>query len=90
MGYDQKFVFESMQDAASIRTYMEAVMDGLAGGRLEVSAGEQQFTLEPAELLTFTVRARKRGGEGRLSLTISWRRPEEDSLEAGQTLSIKA
>jgi len=89
MGYDQKFVFESMQDAKSIRQYLEAVMSGLEKGRLTVSAGEQQFTLEPRELLTFTVKARKRGGEGRLSLTISWRCPVEESPKPGETLSIE-
>lgn len=90
MGYDQKFVFESMQDAESIRKYLEAVMDGLGKGRLVVAAGQEQFTLQPRELLTFTVKARKRGGSGRLSLTISWRCPEEDAPKAGETLKIES
>ena len=90
MGYDQKFVFESIQDAASVRKYLEAVMDGLDKGHLVVSAGSEEFVLQPAELLTFAVKARKRGGAGRLSLTISWTCPEEDKPAASQTLSIKA
>ena len=90
MGYDQKFVFESMQDAESIRAYLEAVMDGLRKGRLLVSAGQEEFVLQPSELLTFAVKARKRGGSGRLSLTISWRCPEEDAPKAGETLKIEA
>lgn len=90
MGYDQKFVFESMQDAESIRAYLEAVMDGLRKGRLLVSAGQEEFVLQPAELLTFAVKARKRGGSGRLSLTISWRCPEDDAPRAGETLKIEA
>ncbi len=90
MGYDQKFVFESMQDAESIRAYLEAVMEGLRKGRLVVAAGKEEFTLQPAELLTFAVKARKRGGSGRLSLTISWRCSEEDAPKAGETLKIEA
>ncbi len=90
MGYDQKFVFESMQDAESIRAYLEAVMDGLRKGRLLVSAGQEEFVLQPSELLTFAVKARKRGGSGRLSLTISWRCPEDDAPRAGETLKIEA
>lgn len=90
MGYDQKFVFESMQDAESIRAYLEAVMEGLRKGRLVVAAGKEEFTLQPAELLTFAVKARKRGGSGRLSLTISWRCPEDDAPKAGETLKIEA
>ena len=90
MAYDQKFVFESMEDAQSIRKYLTAVMEGLGQGRLTLAAGEQEFALEPPELVTFTVRARKREGEGRLSLTISWRRPEMGESNAGETLSIKA
>lgn len=89
MGYDQKFVFESMQDAKSIRQYLEAVVEGLENGRITVSTGEQQFTMEPRDLLTFTVKARKRGGEGRLSLTISWRCPVEDGPKPGETLTIE-
>lgn len=90
MGYDQKFVFESMQDAESIRQYLEAVMEGLGKGRLVVATGKEQFVMQPSELLTFTVKARKRGGAGRLSLTISWRCPEEDAPKAGETLRIEA
>ncbi len=90
MGYDQKFVFESMQDAESIRKYLEAVMEGLRKGKLVVAAGQEEFTLQPAELLTFTVKARKRGGAGRLALTISWRCPEDDAPKAGETLKIEA
>ena len=90
MGYDQKFVFESMQDAESIRQYLSAVMDGLSKGRLVVAAGDEQFVLQPSELLTFTVKARKRGGSGRLSLTISWRCPEEDAQATSAALKIEA
>ena len=90
MGYDQKFVFESMQDAESIRKYLQAVMDGLGKGRLVVAAGQEQFVLQPSELLTFAVKARKRGGSGRLSLTISWSCPEDDGPKAGETLKIEA
>lgn len=90
MGYDQKFVFESMQDAESIRQYLEAVMEGLRKGRLVVAAGQEEFVLQPAELLTFAVKARKRGGAGRLSLTISWRCPEDDAPRSGETLKIEA
>lgn len=90
MGYDQKFVFESIQDAESIRQYLEAVMEGLRKGRLVVAAGQEEFVLQPQELLTFAVKARKRGGAGRLSLTISWRCPEEEAPRQGNTLKIEA
>ena len=90
MGYDQKFVFESMQDAESIRKYLEAVMEGLRKGKLVVAAGQEEFVLQPTDLLTFTVKAQKRGGAGRISLAISWRCPEEDAPKAGETLKIEA
>ena len=69
---------------------LEAVMEGLRKGRLAVAAGEQQFVLRPKELLTFTVKARQRGGSGRLSLAISWRCPEQDEHKPGETLKIEA
>ncbi len=90
MDADQKFVFESMQDAESIRKYLQAVMDGLQKGRLVVAAGREQFELRPSELLTFTVKARRRGGSGRLSLAISWRCPDDDAPKTGETLKIEA
>jgi amphi-Trp domain-containing protein len=90
MKSDQKFVFESVQDAQSVRKYLEAVIDGLDKGQLTVAAGKEQFVLKPTELLTFTVKARKRGGSGRLSLAIAWRCPEEESSRAGETLKIEA
>jgi hypothetical protein len=46
--------------------------------------------LEPAGLLNFTVKARRRGGEGRLSLGITWKCSEDESPRSDETLSIKA
>ncbi|MBA4356383.1 MAG: amphi-Trp domain-containing protein [Humidesulfovibrio sp.] len=90
MGHDQRFVFESVQDAASIRKYLEAVMEGLDKGRLVVTTGAEEFVLEPAGLLNFTVKARRLGGQGRLSLAISWKCPDEEAPRSDDTLSIKA
>ncbi|MBU1040330.1 MAG: amphi-Trp domain-containing protein [Proteobacteria bacterium] len=90
MGHDQRFVFESMQDAQSIRKYLEAVMEGLDKGRLVVTTGSEEFVLEPAGLMNFIVKARRRGGEGRLSLSITWKCPEAESPRSDETLSIKA
>ena len=54
MGHDQRFVFESVQDAASIRKYLEAVMEGLDKGRLVVTTGAEEFVLAsmPSGVLT--------------------------------------
>ncbi len=90
MGHDQRFVFESVQDALSIRKYLEAVMEGLGKGRLVVATGAEEFVLEPSGLLNFTVKARRRSGEGRLSLAISWKCPDEEAPKTAETLSIKA
>ena len=70
-----EFQHDSLQDATSIVTYLEALAQGFSSGRLEFSSGKKAILLRPTGLLELSVKAKKKGGNARLVLDGSWREP---------------
>lgn len=66
------FTHESLQDAASIASYLKALQDGFAKGRIEFTEGEATLVMEPAGHLDMTIRANEDNGKCHVALTVSW------------------
>ena len=81
---DEKFSFDSLQDGKSIATFLDGLAWGFASGTLLFKNDGQAYTLNThgeEELLEVSIKAKKKGGRSKVSLTVSWReRPfEEDA-----------
>lgn len=76
---EDKFIFESLQDPQTIKEYLESVTEGVEKGRVLLATGDEEMVLYPASLLKFTVKAKKKGGNCKLSLSISWKE-KKDSM----------
>ena len=79
MASNDEFKHDSVQDRASIATYLRALLEGFEKGHLELGTGGQTFTLDPEGLLELEVRAKRKGGRCKLSLKVSWREDGESS-----------
>lgn len=90
MAHKTGFSYESMEDAATIRRHIEAVLSGLESGRIALQSEDHALELTPADLLRFRIKASGRAGAGRISLRIEWREPDapNDSGRGRETLSI--
>lgn len=88
MTNDDQFVFESRQDAISIRDFLESLMRGLEKERLVLSTGRDRIELTPQGLLDFTVRANRKAGSCSVELHIGWR--ERDDANAPRIINISS
>ena len=82
------FEHESLQDTASIGKYLEALAEGFQDGTLEFSSGKKSIRLQPTGLLELTLKARKKDGEARLQIDVSWKEPKKKK-RTQPPLSIK-
>ena len=81
------FLHQSMQDRETIEAYLEALGDGFQSGKLMLAAGEHDMELTPQGLLDFSVKARRKDGQVRVSIKIQWKE-RHDSQAATRPLRI--
>jgi amphi-Trp domain-containing protein len=72
MADEGKFFHESMQDIDSVRSFLESLQEGLQKGRIVLGSEQEEFTLNPPDVFTFSIKAKKEGGASKLQLKISW------------------
>lgn len=87
MASNSDFEFESLQDAQSIKVFLENLMEGIAKGTILLSTAQEQMELLPRSPMRFHVKARQKKDEGKISIKISWK----DSQSFPDTsISVKA
>ena len=67
-----EFKHESLQDTSSIVSYLEAVIEGLRSGSLELSDDEAKVVLEPRGLLALELRAKRKGRRNKFQMKLTW------------------
>jgi amphi-Trp domain-containing protein len=82
---EEKFVFDSLQDCESIKEFLESLIDGFEKHSIDLSTNGDKIHLAPQGLLNFTVKAKKKGAENKLSIKVSWKdapsiQPAEDAF----------
>lgn len=82
-----EFKHESLQDAQSIAKYLKALIVGLESGELQFKNDEAELQLQPRGLLELELRARRKGGRGKLQLKLAWRETPRKSSAGGLQLS---
>jgi amphi-Trp domain-containing protein len=80
MSRSGKLKFQSVLKQGEVSAYFEAIVAGLASGKLTLEQGENGIDLSPANDLEVTLKARKKGVRERLELEISWSTPSETPL----------
>jgi amphi-Trp domain-containing protein len=75
-----KLKFQSVLQRDEVSAYFEAIVAGLASGKLTLEQGENGIDLSPANDVEVTLKARKKGVRERLELEISWSTPSETPL----------
>ncbi|MFV0347330.1 MAG: amphi-Trp domain-containing protein [Halodesulfovibrio sp.] len=83
---EEKFVFESMQDAQSIKVFLESLIQGFENEKVTLAAHGDRIDLAPNGLLEFSVKARKAGDSSKLTIKIGWK--ENRHKTESNTLSV--
>lgn len=80
MANEKKFTFESIQDNQTIKDFLGALVEGFEKGRIVLSTDADEIIMNPCGLLNFVVKAKKKGGESKISIKVGWK---EYALEGG-------
>ena len=83
-----RFKHESLQDAESIVTYLQALAEGFAKGSVCLASNGNELWLEPQGLLRMRVEAKRDGDQTKVVMKVSWRNEDADTLE-GEPLEVK-
>jgi|GEM_PF-816720 len=76
-----EFDHDSLQDSESIGQYLDALAKGFDAGQLLFCAGKTEMLLRPQGLLKFTVNAKRKDGQVKLSLDVSWKERKRPRAE---------
>lgn len=79
---------ESLQDSATVIGYLQALIEGIQAGKIEISDEEDSQTLTPSALTLMSIKARKTKQEQTLRLRLKWHSELSDEAEES-ALSIE-
>ncbi len=81
---ESQFKYDSVQDAATLKRYLDAVNAGFAKGAIRFAWKDEEIVLHPSGLIGFSVEARSKGGRMNLCLNFAWREsPDDKEVEEG-------
>lgn len=91
MAETEQFVHESIQDKRSIQQFLLTLVDGIENGRVTLSAEKDMALLTPAELIRFSIKAKKKTGKSKLTLKLTWKDSAIDTYrKKGNEIKISA
>lgn len=83
MGREDKFEFETVQTAATVRGFLIPIIEGLEAGRLALASAGEEILLMPGQALKVEVKAKRKKDGGKLELEISWKGDAAPGLAVG-------
>jgi len=90
MSSDGKFEFDSVQDEKSIQAFLAALTDGFGKGRVVLRSDTEEITLTPSALVNFSVKAKRKDGESKMTIKISWKDARSAIAAGERTLQVEA
>ncbi len=73
MPIEEKLEFESTEDCETIGKYLHALKQGFAKGLITLTSEDRSLTLKPDGFLSFQLAAKKKAGETKITIKISWK-----------------
>lgn len=80
------FRHESLQDSASIRKILKALITGLEKGKVTFSDEEDEIVMEPRGLLHLKLSATQDENRRRINIRVTWQ--EEERVKSKKSLSV--
>jgi amphi-Trp domain-containing protein len=90
MSSDGKFEFDSVQDEKSIQAFLAALTEGFGKGRVVLRSDTEEITLTPGALVDFAVKAKRKDGESKMTIKISWKDAKSPIATGERTIQVEA
>ena len=89
MAEEDRFEFESLMDAQTIKSFLQSLVEGFENATLYLSSDDSEIILHPKGLLKFRVKAkRKRAAENQLTIKVSWKERKTESTGEDKHIRI--
>lgn len=85
---EEKFVFDSLQDSETIKDFLASLTDGFDKESITLSTNGDVIELAPHGLLSFMVKAKKKGAQNKLSIKVSWKDNDKDKKAKDGALKV--
>lgn len=85
---EEKFVFDSLQDSETIKDFLASLTEGFEKGTITLATNGDTIELCPKGLLNFTVKAKRKGQESKLSIKVSWKDSCPDTQDNESTIKV--
>ena len=90
MANDGKFEFESVQDEKTIQAFLAALTEGFGKGRVTLRSDAEEIVLTPSALMSFSVKAKRKDGESKLTLKITWKDSRSQIAAAERAIQVES
>ncbi len=90
MAQTDEFYYESVQDAETIKEFLQSLLDGMEKGRIFLSSNGNDISLKPANLLKFSVKAKNKGDTSKMNIKISWKKPRPVNITVDNDIEISS
>ena len=90
MAHDGKFEFDSVQDEKSIQAFLAALTEGFGKGRVTLRSDAEEIVLTPSPLMAFSVKAKRKDGESKLTLKIAWKDSRNQIAAADRSIQVES
>ncbi len=90
MAHDGKFEFDSVQDEKSIQAFLAALTEGFGKGRVTLRSDAEEIVLTPSPLMSFSVKAKRKDGESKLTLKITWKDSRGQIAAAERAIQVES
>lgn len=90
MSEDGTFEFESVEDEKSIQAFLAALAEGFGKGRVALESQGLRIELTPGTLMSFSVKARRKDGESRMAIRVSWRDARRQPGQGAHALKVES
>ncbi|BDV00872.1 hypothetical protein TDMWS_09570 [Thermodesulfomicrobium sp. WS] len=77
MPAEEKIEFESLEDCETIRRYLHALEQGFSKGTISLTSEGKSLILEPNGFLSFHLTAKRKSGETKINIKLSWKDRDE-------------
>ncbi|WP_424927275.1 amphi-Trp domain-containing protein [Amaricoccus tamworthensis] len=76
MSADKRFTHESLQDAKTIKSLLNALSRGFSKGEMTLGDEDNELLLETADLMTVRIKGERTDGQCAVSLRVTWPDPK--------------
>ncbi len=86
----QKFEYESLQDAKTIKSFLESLIESIEHGRITLKSNGDEIAMNVYDLMKFSVNAKQKDGINKMNIKISWAEKSTGKKNHGVPISISS